>query len=280
MLHDRIVKLHTGGEVRTNADAGVHTPREYTDTQNGHPLGAMLEPDLSWMKIEVPLAGQPLADEGDNGREELATLVRDDKVIDVTPVVTQAKLMLAEMIEAVQIEVGENLGGQVAYGQALVGRHAEEAFVGRKVIPEFGRTPSVAAEQGVVQDEGAAERQEVFPVGMVVHAREKIFEEPCEKRAANMHEKAADVELEHPGVTRIVGGALAYEALDPLNAEVGTFADAAGIAVVNEGLFEIWIEAVDEDMVHDTVAESRREYLAFDWLFDNEDRRRAWLPGS
>ena len=78
----------------------------------------------------------------------------------------------------------------------------------------------------------------------------------------------------------MVGGALAYKALDSLDAKVRALADTAGIAIVDKGLLEIRIETIDKDMVHDTVAESRREYLALDWLFDNEDRRRAWLPAS
>ena len=143
--------------------------------EKGHSPLVALQPDFPWMQIKEALTREPFMDARHEGSEEVLALMDNHEIIDVAPVIAKAKLVLAEMVESVEVEVGENLRREVADRKTQAGGDSEQAFIAWQVVPEFHLTPTFAAEKGIVQDKGATEGEDSLAVGVWIHAPQEAF---------------------------------------------------------------------------------------------------------
>jgi hypothetical protein len=60
--------------------------------------------------------------------------------------------VLHEVVEAIEIEVGEDLTGEIADRQAAAGSGVKEAFVRREAVPRLACAADSAIGCGIVQD--------------------------------------------------------------------------------------------------------------------------------
>ena len=63
------------------------------------------------------------------------------QVIAVSQVIARLELMFNELVQRIQIDVGEELAGQVADGQAAAGLGLEQGLVGRQALEVGGHPP-------------------------------------------------------------------------------------------------------------------------------------------
>ncbi len=272
------MKFYCRCEIRLQPGSWVHVAGEDKAAEKGHSPLVALQPDFPWMQIKEALTREPFMDARHEGSEEVLALMDNHEIIDVAPVIAKTKLVLAEMVESVEVEVGENLRREVADRKTQAGGDSEQAFIAWQVVPEFHLTPTFAADKGIVQDKGATEGEDSLAVGVWIHAPQEAFQQVHEEGPADVHEKALDVELEHPGLAPVVRRALADKVQYPPDAEVRALSDAAGIAVIDKRFFKIGVEPVDEDVMDNAVSEACGKDFSFDGLFDDEYSGWAGLP--
>ena len=120
------------------------------------------------------------------------------EIIDVAAVVFVAEGDGHVAVESGEVDVGKELGGEVADDDAFAGGLAEEAFGAGEVAPVAGAAFSGDVFDGVVEDDLLPEEAEgvveLVAFGeLAVEAPADAFEETI---AGEGHEVAADVELD------------------------------------------------------------------------------------
>lgn len=73
----------------------------------------------------------------DNRLEALLVSVDNDDIIDIPTVIFAAELVFHKMVEIVQVNVAEQLGGKIADGKPLAFPGKEEAFAPGQTQPIF-----------------------------------------------------------------------------------------------------------------------------------------------
>jgi hypothetical protein len=171
------------------------------------------------------------------GGQDLRLVVEQREVVDVPQVARSSQHLLAEMIEAIEVDVGEELAGQVADRQPPPAAIGLEEIVAR--IVEVDRFLGVRAiDDGVEQPQRRRTTEAPAKVGL-------------QDLVVDGREVAIDVAPQDMAV------AIA-EALVPRHSTVGAFADPVGIAVVDEAALEDRPDDVVECMVHNPISEWRR----------------------
>ena len=136
--------------------------------------------------------------------------------------------MLDELVQGIEVDVGEELAGEIADGQPAPRRTTEQGLVRRqgKKVPQR-MTPQPAVVRGLVEHHHR-DQPTHHRVGL-------LGDEPLvQTRPVDGNEKAFHVELQIEGPAGAVGAGLAHELLAAVHALVGALAAAAGIGVVDE----------------------------------------------
>ena len=185
----------------------------------------------------------------------------------------RAQAVLDELVERVEVDVGEELTGQVADRQAVMRVLAKEALRRR----DEGELAGAAADDDVLSwVVGDDELGEVHPERL----RHAAFDEREQDAFVDRDEEVRDVELEVVRAPGPIGGERAHVALEPARAVEGAPAGDAGAGAGDEGLLEARSDAVIERMVHDAVAKPGRPDFPRPWPADDEARARAGLIGA
>ena len=106
---------------------------------------------LARMQAEPPPL-QECADPSSPFFELFAVVVKQREIVDVAQVALRAKNFLAEVIQSIEIEVGEELAGQVADGQAAAAfQRCQEIVAGEQQVDRLLRVGAVDDTVGKVQ---------------------------------------------------------------------------------------------------------------------------------
>ena len=187
--------------------------------------------------------------------------------------------MFDEVVQRVEIKVGEDLACQVSDGKAAPGRRVEEALLSRQAVPVIAVPAYSAVVRRVAEYDGPAQLDEKLAIfDMVLRAQERS--EPVEQELSmDAHEEALDVELQNVGIAGVVARTAPDEPVDPLDSQVASLAESARVAVEDELVLEEVVDLVDDEVMNDAVAELGGEDLALDRFADHEGERGAGCVG-
>jgi len=160
----------------------------------------------------------------------------EEEVVHVAEIIARAKVIANEVIEGVEVDVGEELGGLIAEGEparALVG---SEEVIPREVVGESFLFAGMA-------DDELGEGESVRAVDFFGDHSEEDF-------VIDRREVFSDVAFEDKG--KASGGPAG--ATDGL---VRTEAEAAGVGIREKAEFEDGLDNAGEGMVDNAVAEGR-----------------------
>src|SRR6266540_5306810 len=237
-----------------------------------HARGEGRDPRAAPVEFEVQLLPQKAPDRRLPGQKLLPPRREEDQVIDVPDVVPGPKLVLDEPVQAVQVDVREELARVVPDGEAISRRRPEEALARRHPIEEMFRPPEDRVGGDVPAHDALAEpldRGRRGPPGQEI-------EEPI---VVDRRKEAPDVEVRVPGLDRMVPRDLGDERAQPFTRRVRPLALAAREAVVDEAPLPDRLERPHEEVVDDPVPEIRRADLPALRLQGNEaDRTTGPVP--
>lgn len=185
---------------RGNAMMGI-----YDHAEKLHASGIVLEVYLLGMKFETEVSLQKVADSWNHREEELFVTVNEIKVIDIAAVVLNATVPLYPLVENIEIDVAEKLRREVADGDSAAVIGIEQALVPRKGVPSSKATLDPAVDDWFAIDNQTAQphcrvsKRKILRRGRVNDAEQT--------RTVDVHEVAADVELQDVAVFRVVARA-------------------------------------------------------------------------
>lgn len=173
------------------------------------------------------------------GHERLKTprcVIETGGVVDVAQIEPAAQLFFHEMVEGIEINIGEELAGQISNRQAAPALQRRKQIIAGEVPVDFQlRVAAVDDSVDEPQRFGVADDAANFVFQNFVIDAGKIMAEVAFKN-----------------ISRAV-----HELLQSANGGVRAFADAIGIAVKNEPALEERADDVDEHVVHNAIAKVR-----------------------
>ena len=112
-----VVAFHRGGEVAFGAVGDDYTPRFDDGAEILYAPVCRLQMDLAGVEGEAQFPSEIVADLGDQGGKELPVLVDDHQVIHVTAVRAYPEGVFDEVVQRVEVKVGEYLTGEISNGE-------------------------------------------------------------------------------------------------------------------------------------------------------------------
>lgn len=100
------------------------------------PVGA-LQVNFTGMKRQMQLLAQKIADHGNQRFQITGILVHDIKIIHITAVMTHFQLPFHPLVEAIHVDIAEQLRSQIADGKTAVGRSVKRLLLGGKSAHTF-----------------------------------------------------------------------------------------------------------------------------------------------
>ncbi len=160
--------------------------------------------------------------------------------------------MLDELVQAIEVDIGEELAVQVADGQAFVGVRLEQRLMRRHLIQHRRVALDDIIPGAVVIHQHPRQPQRI----VVVDFRR---EQGKQHVLVDGHEVIVDVELQIPSGPGAVAGRLANELPQPIHPRVYALAPATSIGIVDEDRLPNPLQVIHQHMVDHPVAEIRRE---------------------
>jgi hypothetical protein len=228
----------------------------------------------SRVRLEHETSTQELPDFGFPPAQHIGFPMDQHEVVDVPNEVARAKPTLDELVERVQVDVREELAGQVPDGNAAVRAECTQALLWRDERKARGRAPTDGHLRCVMQHDLPHE----LPVLRVDPAPQQVEQ----GRLVDGSEEIADIQLKNPGADLTVASRIPQVALESSGCCVSALALPAGIRIADETGLELWFEQRMEQVMNDPVAEERRVDLARFRLVGDEDPAGLWLvaPGA
>jgi len=167
------------------------------------------------MKFQLQIFRQVTADFGDNPFQEITIRMDNKKIIDIAPVILATQSMFDVMIEIIEINVAEQLRGQIADGQSATRRRMEQALGRRQSVPVGWLAAHDAAFDGIMEDNDfqqindgvKIERLIPRPIGIgqsipeFLQCPDHFF---IKQLPVNRHEIAFDVKFQDIGALAII----------------------------------------------------------------------------
>ena len=192
---------------------------------------------LAWMQLQSATFEQPCDPALPLG-QHARIVMEQRKVIDIAQV-RRAQDFGAEMIERVEIEIGEELAREIADRQAAPARERRKQVIAGKV--QFDRLLRVRGVNDPVEEvEGRHARDAAAQVALQYAV--------IDRREVPEHVAAQDMGIKVP--VPLIG----------LNGAVRAFAGPVGKAVIDEAALEDRGDHITDGVMHDPVAERRRRY--------------------
>lgn len=264
-----------GIEIPFRAVADVGAVGFDVDSEERKTVPNRTEYDLVGMEGESEFFTEKILDWRNEGLKELLALMDEDEIVHISPVVAYFEGFLDELVERMEVEIGENLAREVADGETDSRRSEEEALVPRESLPIRPFSLDDAILGRIVGYDGSHEETERFGVLSPVLCVDDVFDHPEENGSVDGHEKSSYVEFENPCFLPVVVGCRPHKPLHALYPEGCPFSCAAGVRVVDEEILKYRIQFVDDKMVDDAVSEISRENLSFDGAVDDESNAFA-----
>lgn len=227
-----------------------------------HPMLAGLKIDLVGMQFEMEFFSKIAAQQRNGSLQPLLVIANQDEIIHIATIELEAQAIGHILVEIVHIEVGEQLRSEVAYGQAQSSAHAEQRLVLLQAVPVAKRAVDDATHGGVVVDNLAAEPRHDSLVAAEILFLDEMLQLPFQQRLVDVHEETSNVEFQHVCILGVMFAALVNELCNTPYAIQSAFPSTAAITVVDEKPLEKGIEAADDIVMHDTVAEVGCKHLA------------------
>ncbi len=207
----------------------------------------------------------------------VAVLVYQYKVVDIAQVTLRLERVLDELVELVQVGIGEELTTEIAYGQPAILRGVLKALVVRDQCPIRCRAMVLHAEVKWVsaqQDVGGFHHllRDAGP-------HQARFQNRPEDGAVNRVEEVVNIQLEIPATT-LAAMYLSNECLKAPDGGVATLAAPVGIAVENKQRLPYRFELWHQPVMHDPVCEVGGVDLAGLRASGDEAGAASWLPGA
>lgn len=165
--------------------------------------------------------------------ESVFVVAENDEIVTVADIGTAAQCLFDEVIEAVEIDIGEELAGEVADGKALATGRGREQIIAREIVQYLWL--EIAGVDNLPHE----------PAGT-----------PVPDRSAEDHTQ--DVMVDAGKVLRNVSlediAVLSAEPRETLYGGMRAFPLPTGIGVVDEGALEERLDDAAQGMVHDAVA--------------------------
>lgn len=270
-------------EKRDRPACRIASVRSYIRPQKCRPFGVMLQYDLVGMQRQVQFDTQKFTQPRNKFAQIIATGVDDIEIVDITPVMPAPQHAFYELIQLVEIDVAEQLRGQVADRKSDARRCFQQAFRRRQPVPIRQRADYPTVLHRVAEQRRANQEIDQLHVEMLYPAGPAFI--AFAERAANnivkypfvdTHEIASQIEFEYVCRSRVIVRTTADVMFETLNAFERTFLLTARVTVEDHTPFEQWGEIVEQQMMHYSVPKGRGENFALDRPIRNEaDTRRG-----
>lgn len=196
--------------------------RKLDVSQKVDSLRILSKRDLAGMKLELERVLEKYGDFPEPSTQYFFVLMYDDKVVRVSDVVTDAEVVLYELIELVHVDIREKLARKVSDGDSR-----------RKFSDDFHK-----------------ERAHPF----VLHP---LFENAKKDRMIHGVEKLFDIALQDKAGERVVAAHLAEHHCHPFYALVISLSCSARIRIVDKPGLEHGVQHSKDRMMHHPVADCR-----------------------
>ncbi len=165
------------------------------------------------------------------------------------------QFMLDQLIQCIQIDIGEKLAIEVANRQAPVGGRIEQGLVRRNTRQQGRISPQHDLLGTVMEHQQPGEPESVA----IINLR---GQQPKQNVLIDGHEVVSNIKLKIPGGPSAIGGSLAQEPLQPFYSGMHAFTLAAGVGVVDEDRLPDAFQIIHQNMMHHPITEVGGEYLA------------------
>ena len=236
------------------AVAGVDDAAQEVDA-----LGASLQHGFVRVQGEAEALVQKRLDRQALPVEGGAVIAQQHEVVHIAQVGAHLEAVFHELVEFVEVDVGKELAGEAANGQAHPGRGVVEGFVRRNPREQDAVAALVGRRvDGRLHQDGA---------GHLVEPRSQLRGKgqagqvgPPQREQAvpvDTGKKSADVEL---AVIAVTG--LAHELLQPRDGGLGAAALAIGVAVVDKAGVPPGLDMAHQPLLYQAVGKGRGKDLA------------------
>ncbi|MCY1427655.1 hypothetical protein D9M71_435120 [compost metagenome] len=199
--------------------------------------------------------------------------MQQHEVVDVADVMPRAQPVFDELVEGVQVDVGEELAAEVADRQAPVTRLADQALVLGHAVEQAGRAAQLVVLARVVH-------QDLQGQGAPFRFRDAVGQLLGEDALVDADEEVGQVALQVVRRPAPVLGDAAHLGLQALGGIEGAAAGDAGAAVGDEAALDARADVVVQQVVHDAIAEVGRPDLPRLRVGDHEADGGAGLVGA
>ena len=245
---------------------GVNDTTQKVDT-----LAAALQDGFSRVQLKVQVVAQKARDLSLPANKGLRVVGQQHKVVYIPQVGAHLELMLHKLVQLVEIDIGKELAGVAANGQAYARRCAQQRFVRGNARQQCGvATAHWRWLGGVLGDDGGghlvkARANRLRPRQL----RQRFAPQAQQYRAVNAREECPYVQVAVPALA-----ALPHEVLQAAHGGLRSFAGAVGKAVVDEAFVPPGFDMADEPLVYQTVSKSRRkDFTQFGVRYDKYRER-------
>lgn len=222
-------------------------------------LPATLQDDFVRVQLQVKAFGQEMFDLRLPFGQGFRFIGQEYEIVDIAQVALDLEDVFDELVEFVEVNIGEELAGQAADGQPDARLAMKKGFVRRNAAEQ--RTVATSHGRWIdrrLPDDGAGDPVELLPVqGFHRETRQRVVPEAKQDLAVDSGKERSDVELAVPAVPR-----LAHEFLQPFDGGMRALALPVGVAVVDESFVPPGFDMADQPLMDETVDKGRRENLA------------------
>ncbi len=182
----------------------------------------------------------------------VAAAVDEHEVVDVAHIARRAQGVLDELVEGIEVDVGEELRRKVADRKAATGRGVLQPLVRRHAAAlGGGRTVHHALALDGLAQQGMHNALRLDRHAAALHA---LLEHAIQRGTVHAVEEIADVELQVPA-TALATVHLAHHAPQGGDSSMRALTEAIGIAVVNEAGFVDSLQLRHQPVMHDPIGE-------------------------
>jgi len=165
--HYRVVSGERGVKVALRPPARIHPAWFDHCPQPGNALADMAEAGLARVQFQLECVGKMVPQDLDQTGQEVPVMVDEDHVVDVTAVEPDPEIMFDEVVNSVEVEVGEHLTGQIPDRQPAAGRTVKQRLVDGKPVPIAPTALDHTVVPDIVEHHRAAQLGEGLPVRAV-----------------------------------------------------------------------------------------------------------------
>ena len=235
----------------------------------------MLQHDFIRMQGQMQFRSEKIPQAGNQSPQIIPVGVHDVKIIHITPVVAAAQLPFDILIEFVQINIAEKLRSKITDRKPALIRCIKQTFRTGKSLPQTPVTQKETITSRIVENDLARQVtdqiviEQLFPSfasgsrtsGIAVETHAEHIEEFA---SVDIHEITPNVQFEQIAGAAEIIRTRPNMGFQPSNAVKRTFVLTTRITVGDERTFEHRSDVIEQQMMHDAIAEIRSENLPLD----------------